>query len=198
MQKIKLKIPINKQKIKELALPLELVVARVMDYVARLSPRERLLVTGGAVFLAGFILLAGIVGPLLHYQSSLEKSVVSRDNQLKKIYTMSSTIKGLQVAAETGGSSSGRQFTLFGFLEELSARLSINDRIEYMKPITDTTEVGHESVEVKIRGLYQEDLIGLIFGIENTPYPVRIKHLIIRRQEKDSNLDITFQVVSYG
>ncbi|HPE46702.1 MAG TPA: hypothetical protein PK380_12600 [Deltaproteobacteria bacterium] len=67
-----------------------------------------------------------------------------------------------------------------------------------MKPITDTTEAGRESVEVKIRGLYQEDLINLLFGIENTQYPVRIKHLIIRKQDKDANMDVTFQVVSYG
>jgi hypothetical protein len=87
---------------------------------------------------------------------------------------------------------------LFGYLEELSAQLKINDRIEYMKPITDTTEVARESVEVKIRGLYQEDLIGLLFGIENTPHPVKIKRLNLKKMDKDGNLDVTFQVVSYG
>jgi len=49
-----------------------------------------------------------------------------------------------------------------------------------------------------MRGLYQEDLISLLFGIENTPYPVKIKHITIRRQDKDGNMDVTFQVVSYG
>ncbi len=92
----------------------------------------------------------------------------------------------------------GKQFTLFGYLEELSAQLKINDRIEYMKPITDTTEAARESVEVKIRGLYQEDLIGLLFGIENTQHPVKIKRLNLKKMEKDGNIDVTFQVVSYG
>ena len=198
MQKANLKIPIDRQKIRELALPIELAVGRALDYLARLSPRERIIVTGGAVFLAVFILLAGIIGPLLHYQTSLDKAIASKDDQLRKIYTMSASIKGLQAAAGTGASTGDKKFTLFGFLEDLAARLSINDRIEYMKPITDTTEAGHETVEVKIRGLYQDDLTGLLFGIENTPYPVRIKHIMIRRQEKDGNMDVTFQVVSYG
>ncbi len=198
MQKANLKIPIDRQKIRELVLPLELAVGKALSYLARLSPRERILVTGGAVFVAVFILLAGIIGPLVHYQTSLDKMIASKDSQLRKIYTMSAAIRGLQAAAETGATSGDKRFTLFGFLEDLAAHLSINDRIEYMKPITDTTEVGHESVEVKIRGLYQDDLIGLLFGIENTPHPVKIKHLIIRRQERDGNMDVTFQVVSYG
>ena len=50
----------------------------------------------------------------------------------------------------------------------------------------------------KIRGLYQEDLIGLLFGIETTPYPVKIKRLSLKSMEKDGNLDVTFQVISYG
>ncbi len=98
MQKIKFKIPIkvNTHKLKELALPLEQALGRVLDYVAGLAPRERLIVIGGAVFVSLFILLAGIIGPLMHYKSNLEKSFVSKDAQLRKIYTMSAVIRGLQ------------------------------------------------------------------------------------------------------
>ncbi len=134
----------------------------------------------------------------MHYRSTLEKSFVSKDAQLKKVYAMSAGIRGFQASTAAGASTAGKQFTLFGYLEELAVQLRINDRIEYMKPITDTTEVARESVEVKIRGLYQEDLIGLLFGIENTPHPVKIKRLNLKKVEKDGNLDVTFQVVSYG
>ncbi|MGD0210202.1 MAG: type II secretion system protein GspM [Desulfomonilia bacterium] len=200
MQKIKLKIPIkvNTRKLKELALPVEQALGRALDYLATLSPRERLIVIGGTVFLVVFILLAGIIGPLVHYKSKLENSLESNDTQLKKIYALSANIKGLQAVASINAASGNKQFTLFGYLEELAAQLRINDRIEYMKPITDTTEANRESVEVKIKGLYQEDLIGLLFGIENTPYPIKIKRLNLKKQEKDGNLDVTFQVISYG
>lgn len=200
MQKIKLKIPIkvDTRKLKELALPVEQALGRALDYLATLSPRERLIVIGGTVFVVVFIVLAGIIGPLVHYKSTLEKSLASNDTQLKKIYALSANIRGLQAVAPISAASGGKQFTLFGYLEELAAQLRINDRIEYMKPITDTTEANRESVEVKIRGLYQEDLIGLLFGIENTPYPIKIKRLNLKKQEKDGNLDVTFQVISYG
>ena len=200
MQKIKFKMPIkvNTHKLKELALPVEQALGRALDYLAGLAPRERLIVIGGAVFVSVFILLAGIIGPLMHYKSNLEKSFVSKDAQLRKIYTMSAVIRGLQATSASSAALGNKQFTLFGYLEELSAQLKINDRIEYMKPITDTTEAARESVEVKIRGLYQEDLIGLLFGIENTPHPVKIKRLNLKKMDKEGNLDVTFQVVSYG
>jgi hypothetical protein len=200
MQKIKFKMPIkvNTHKLKELALPVEQALGRALDYLAGLAPRERLIVIGGAVFVSVFILVAGIIGPLIHYKSNLEKSFVSKDAQLRKIYTMSAVIRGLQATSASSALLGSKQFTLFGYLEELAAQLKINDRIEYMKPITDTTEAARESVEVKIRGLYQEDLIGLLFGIENTPNPVKIKRLNLKKMDKEGNLDVTFQVVSYG
>ncbi len=200
MQKIKFKIPIrvDTRKLKELALPVEQALGRALDYLAGLAPRERLIVIGGAVFVSVFILLAGIIGPLIHYKSNLEKSFVAKDAQLRKIYTMSAGIRGLQASSASSALLGNKQFTLFGYLEELSVQLKINDRIEYMKPITDTTEATRESVEVKIRGLYQEDLIGLLFGIENTDHPVKVKRLNLKKMDKEGNLDVTFQVVSYG
>jgi len=181
-----------------LARPAEQAIGRALDYVAKLSPRERIIVTGGSIFVAVFILLAGIIGPLVHYKFRLEKSVVTNSDQLKKVYSMSANIRGLQSVVASSAAFGNKKFTLFGYLEDLSARLKINDRIEYMKPITDTTEINRESVEVKIKGLYEEDLIGLLFDIENSPHSVKIKRLNLRKAEKDNNLDVTIQVVSYG
>jgi hypothetical protein len=196
--KFTMPIKVYTHKLKELALPVEQALGRALDYLAGLSPRERLIVIGGTAFVTVFILLAGIIGPLMHYKSSLEKSFLYKDAELRKIYTLSAGIRGLQATSASSAALGNKQFTLFGYLEELSAQLKINDRIEYMKPITDTTEAARESVEVKIRGLYQEDLIGLLFGIENTPHPVKIKRLNLKRMDTDGNLDVTFQVVSYG
>jgi type II secretory pathway component PulM len=198
MQKMKIKMPFDMQKVRAVVAPVEQAIGKALEYVMRLSPRERLIVAGGAVFVALFILIAGIIGPLVHAKASLEKSIISKDAQLKKIYVMSANIRGIESVSKGDASSRNKQFTLFGYLEELSTQLGINDRIEYMKPISDVTEANHESVEVKMRGLFQEDLIGLLFGIENNPYPLKIKRLSLKRVDKDGNLDVTFLVISYG
>jgi hypothetical protein len=42
-----MKMPFDAQKLKELALPVEQAIGRALDYVAGLSPRERIIVMGG-------------------------------------------------------------------------------------------------------------------------------------------------------
>jgi len=186
------------QKAGELARPLGSLLGRVLDAYARLQPRERMVVAVAAVLLAVFILVGGVIGPLVHLRSSLDTSIASKDTQLRKIYAMSSVIRGLRGVLDADTRLQDERFTLFGFLEELAVRLSINDRIEYMKPMTDSTGSSRETVEVKIRGLYMDDLVGLLLGIEASGRPLMIRHLNIKRQEKDANLDVTFQVVFYG
>lgn len=136
--------------------------------------------------------------PLSDYRADMKNAIRNKDAQLRSVYELSAGIKAAEAAARPGRKVNEKDFTLFGFLEELASKSGVNDRIEYMKPISDAAELSRESVEVKIRGIYQEDLISLLYGIENCPTPLRIKRLNIRRVERDSNLDVTFQVVHYG
>jgi hypothetical protein len=195
MQKIKFtfKNPFEEQ-MKNLSAWAEQNVAKAAAYIMKLSPRERFAVIGGSVFLALFILIVGIIGPLLHARSSLEKAVVSKDRELKKIYQMSAEIRAMNISR---GPRDGRS-TLIGSLEEISRQFNLTNRVEYMKPISDSAEANRDSVEVRMRGLYQEDLINMLFGIENSPSPVKIKRLIVKKDEKGDALEVTFQAVSYG
>ena len=163
-----------------------------------LSKREKVIFFAGLVFVGLFILFAGIIMPLMTYRADLTTSIRSKDAQLQKIYELSSGIKTFEKVSKAGGSAPEKGFTLFGFLEELASKLGVNERIEYMKPISDAVDSSKESVEVKIRGIYQEDLLGLLYGIESYKTPLRIKRLNIRRVEREKTLDVTFQVVHFG
>ena len=165
----------------------------------KFSKREKLLIGLGALFVAAFILVAGVLIPLIENRKDLAEVVISQDSQLKKVYELSAKIRFVQnLSKKSSGVATDKNFTLFGFLEELGKELGINDRIEYMKPIGDVSGSSKESVELKIRGIYQDDLIGLLYGIDSCPFNLRIKRLNIKRIERDKNLDITFQVVLYG
>jgi len=169
-----------------------------IDRFINLSKREKLILLGGGIFVAVFILVAGIIIPLSDYRSDVKSAIRSKDAQLRSVYDLSAGIKAAEAAARKAGKVDVKGFTLFGFLEELASKSGVNDRIEYMKPISDAAELTRESVEVKIRGIYQEDLISLLYGIEQCRTPLRIKRLNIRRVERENNLDVTFQVVHYG
>jgi len=169
-----------------------------IERFVKLSKREKVILASGAAFLIVFIVFAGIIMPLLSYKSELNATIASKDEQLVKIYELASGINAYKELARKGDSPRDANFTLFRFLEEQASKIGINERIEYMKPISDMSDSTKESVEVKIRGIYQEDLISLLYGIESCPSGLRIKRLNIRRVERDKNLDVTFQVVFYG
>jgi hypothetical protein len=159
------------------------------------SQRERLVLIGGAVFLAFFIFIVFIIMPLVDYRANLIKATVNKERQLKEIYELSAKITAMERANRIGGMRTG--FSLFGFLEDLAKKQGVSERIEYIKPVAGGPGE-KETVEVRIRGLYEDEFIGLFHGIESSPTPLMVRRLNLRRVDKDKNLDVTFQVQVHG
>ncbi|HDP25853.1 MAG TPA: hypothetical protein ENN34_10475 [Deltaproteobacteria bacterium] len=163
-----------------------------------LSRRERLILLAGAITIGIFVLVVFIINPLLDTRVALTKAVASKEIQLGNVYQLSEEIRLSSRSEAAAANVQDKNFNLFSFLEQLAVSLEISDRIEYMKPIREAGEASRESVEVKIRGLYQEDLLGLLYGIENVPHALQIKRLNLKRLEREGILDVTFQVVHHG
>ncbi len=171
---------------------------KIEQYLRGLTRREQLVLLAVAVCIGLFIIVGGILSPALSYRAKLEKSVVTHDDQLRRIYEIGAQIKAAKGSSANAGSAGLANFTLFGFLEDLAAKGMIKERIEYMKPVGDAAGSVKESVEIKIRAIYQEDLITLLYEIERCPYGLTIKRMNVRRMEKENNLDVIIQVVRYG
>jgi hypothetical protein len=171
---------------------------KIEQYIKNLTKREKIVLFSAGVVLSAFILIVGVLSPLMGYRARLADSVRSQDDRLRRVYELSTQIRTIQDFSRNGNAAGPSNFTLFGFLEELAAKVKVNDRIEYMKPVSDPADSSREAVELKIRSIYQEDLISLLYDIEHCPYSLVIKRLSIRRVERDNNLDVTFQVIRYG
>ncbi|MFY9397170.1 MAG: type II secretion system protein GspM [Desulfomonilia bacterium] len=170
---------------------------KIERYLKNLSKRERLVLMIAGAVLGLFVLTAGVISPVVEYRDRLESSIGSKEAQLKRASELSSKIR---VAQASGGVRTVQQadFTLFGFLEDLAAKVKVNDRIEYMKPISDSSGSAREAVEVRIRSVFQDDLVSLLYDIEHSPHALKIKRLNVRRVDRDGTLDVTFQVVHHG
>jgi len=164
--------------------------------IKQADKRERLVLLGGAAFLILFILMVLVVMPLASYRANLDKTITSKERQLKEVYELSAKIQAIERANRIGGGMSAR-FSLFGFLEDLAKRQGVSDRIEYIKPVAGGPGE-KETVEVRIKGLYEDEFIGLFHGIDTCPTPLMVRRLNLRRVEKDKNLDATFQVQVHG
>ncbi|HQP31602.1 MAG TPA: type II secretion system protein GspM [Deltaproteobacteria bacterium] len=164
-----------------------------LDRYRQLEKREQLVLIGGGVFLVLFLLVVFIVMPLINQRAALTKAIAAKERQLAQVYELSAKVSALE-RVHRAGAGSQRGFTLFGFLEDLAKKQNVSERIEYMKPVTGGPNE-QESVEVRIKGVYEEELIGLLYGIDTCPTPLKIRRLNLRRVDKDNNLDVTFQVV---
>lgn len=177
---------------------IEQFIKQYIEYFKSLTKREKIVLLAVGAALSASILIGGVISPMMSYRAKLENSVSVKDSQLRKVFELSARIKAVTDSANNNGAMQPANFTLFGFLEELAARIKINDRIEYMKPINSMDGSPREAVELKIRSVYQEDLISLLYDIEHCPYSLVIKRMNIRRIEKDSNLDVILEVVRHG
>ncbi len=167
------------------------------EYFKGLTRREKIVLLAVGALLSATLLIGGVISPVMSYRAKLETSVTTKDDQLRKVYELSAGIRAVTESARTNGAMPAN-FTLFGFLEDLAGKIRINDRIEYMKPVGVTDGSTREAVELKIRAVYQEDLISLLYDIEHCPYSLMIKRMSIRRVERDNNLDVVLEVVHYG
>ena len=171
-------------------------IGNLVDRYKQLDKREQYVLIGGGVFIALFILIVFIFMPLISQRAALAKTNAAKDRQLQQVYELTEKISALERVNRTSIGSQ-RGFTLFGYLEDLAKKQGVSERIEYMKPVTGGPNE-KESVEVRIKGLYEDELIGLMYGIDTCRTPLKVRRLNVRRIEKDKNLDATFQVQVHG
>ncbi|OPZ57949.1 MAG: hypothetical protein BWY87_01554 [Deltaproteobacteria bacterium ADurb.Bin510] len=132
------------------------------------------------------MLLVGVIGPTVRHRAELKAAIVRKDAELRQAYELSAQIRA---AGLLSGRKAGGDFNLMGFVEETAAGLGIKDRIEYMKPIG-----ANAGFEIKLNGIYTEDLVAILFGLKNAPGAVTVTRLSLRRVEQSRNMDVTLQV----
>jgi hypothetical protein len=162
----------------------------------KLSKREKQYLLAGCAFAILFILIVFIMLPLGKLNAKMEKNIDIKERQLKKVYEVSSRIKAIEAANANSQTARG-DFTVFGYLEDLAEKRNIKNKIEYMKPVASAGNE-REAVEIRIKGIFEEDLIGFLYGIDSSPTPLKVNRFNLRKSEKDKNLDVTFQVQING
>lgn len=162
----------------------------------KLTKREKMYLLAGGVFAVLFIFVVFVFLPLGRLNAKMEKNIDVKQRQLKKVYELSTRIKAIEGVNARSHSARGN-FTVFGYLEDLAEKQNIKDRIEYMKPVAAGGNEP-EAVEIRIKGVYEEGLIGFLYGIDNSPTPLKVKRFNLRKSEKDKNIDVTFQVQING
>ena len=171
----------------------------------KLDRKQMTYVFVGGLFLVALLFYLVAISPALSRQELLGKSISKRKQDLVKI----SEIKGkwqafqrdrrdVQEAIKGRGS-----FTLLSYLEAVTREIGMDQRIQYIKPVTFPEGEGKlkpEGIEISLDGVNMEQLVNFLYKIEYSGKLLHVKRIKIVRssKEKTSLLKVTLQVNTYN
>jgi len=171
----------------------------------KLDRKQMTYIFVGGLFLIALLFYLVVISPALSKQELLAKNISKRKQDLVKI----SEIKGkwqtfqrdrrdVQEAIKGRGS-----FTLLSYLEAVTREIGMDQRIQYIKPVTFPEGEGKlkpEGIEISLDGVNMEQLANFLYRIEYSGKLLHVKRIKIVRasKEKTSLLKVTLQVNTYN
>jgi hypothetical protein len=171
----------------------------------KLDRKQMSYVFFGGLFLVALLLYLVVISPALSKQELLAKNIAKRKQDLVRI----SEIKGKWQSFQRDRSDvqeaiKGRgDFTLLSYLEAVTREIGIDQRIQYIKPVTFPEGEGKlkpEGIEISLDGINMEQLVHFLYRMEYSGKLLHVKRIKLLRasKEKTSLLKVTLQVNTYN
>jgi len=170
----------------------------------RLEKREKWFLLVGVVFVAGFIIIQGIIVPYLGARSALESSLVRKKQEALDMALLQQDYRELKI--RQGGITRQIEqrpatFSLFSYLETKASEAGIRDRVTSMKPSTKEFDDGfrESAVEMKIDMVTLERLVDFMTRVESVENVVVTKRIAIQHSSQQPDLlDVVVTIVTWG
>lgn len=168
-----------------------------------LNPREKIFIVAGVICVVAVLLWIGVLAP---YQAAIERHetrIESRQKQLQQIHELRNeylTLNKKLNSAERRLEQASRGFSLFSFLEEVTAQTGVRDRLVSMRPQSTATrgEYREESVEIRLERLALPQIVQLMHSLEQAEAFLTTRSLRIKSRFDDrSRFDTVLVISSY-
>jgi len=171
----------------------------------KLDRKQMTYVFSGGLVLAALLFFLVVISPALSKQDLLAKSIAKRRQDLVKISEIKGNWQRFQRdRGDVQEMIKGRgSFTLLSYLEAVTREIGIDQRIQYIKPVTFPEGEGKlrpEGIEISLDGINVEQLVSFLHRIEYSGKLLHVKRIKILRasKEKTSLLKVTLQVNTYN
>ena len=174
----------------------------IREFWQRLQPREQVVLVLGGVATVGILLYAYVLDPALERYRDLDRLIRIKAQQLERVRALQAEYQALSQAyqrLEQQATRAQKGFSPLSFMESLSARAGIQDRVLSMKPRFFPLEKGFREATVEIRAerLTLKEILTYLRLIEDSGKPIRIKTLQIKKRfDEPSRADLTLVVAS--
>ncbi|MBE0583870.1 MAG: type II secretion system protein M [Desulfofustis sp.] len=168
-----------------------------------LDKREKWFLMIGIVFVAGFILIQGIIVPYLSARSALESSLARKKQEALDMAILQQDFRELKVrqggiTRQIAQRSTG--FSLFSYLETKATEAGIKERVASMKPSTKEFDDGfrESAVEMKIEQVTLERLVDFMTRTESVENVVVTKRIAIQQNSQQADLlDVIVTIATF-
>ncbi len=171
----------------------------------KLDRKQMTYVFFGGLFLAVLLFYLIVISPALSREELLSKNIAKRKQDLVRISEIKGKWQNFQKdRSDVQEAIKGRGgFTLLSYLEAVTREIGIDQRIQYIKPVTFPEGEGKlrpEGIEISLEGVNMEQLVNFLYRIEYSGKLLHVKRIKILRasKEKTSLLKVTLQVNTYN
>jgi type II secretory pathway component PulM len=170
----------------------------------KINPREKLLIIAGGMILFFIMYYLFAVDMALVQRKKLNRGIAEKKAEIIEMQSLKTKWAEIEASRQDAKSLLSRrpkEFTLLSFLERISRETNIQDKIRYMKPLTQTEEnkpaTQLEGIETEIEGIDIKDLVNFLYQIEYSGNLLSIKRIKIQRSSKTQLLKVTLQINTY-
>jgi type II secretory pathway component PulM len=171
----------------------------------KLDRKQMTYVFFGGLFLVSLLFYLIVISPALSQQALLAKNIAKKKQDLVRISEIKGKWQSFQRdRSEVQEAIKGRGgFTLLSYLEAVTREIGIDQRIQYIKPVTFPEGEGKlrpEGIEISLDGVNMEQLVTFLYRIEYSGKLLHVKRIKILRasKERTSLLKVTLQVNTYN
>lgn len=166
---------------------------RLKSGLNRLEKRERWFLAAGIVFVAGFVLLQGVIIPYLDAKSTLASTLARKRQEVLDMALLQQEYRQLKVRQGGVAEQVARRpagFSLFSYLETKASEARIRERVTSMKPSSRELDVEFReaAVEMKIELVTLERLVDFMSRVESVEQVVVTRRLSIQQNSQESDL----------
>lgn len=171
----------------------------------KLNRREMAFAIFGGIFVLVLLYYLFIISPAIARQNSLIAYIEKKEADLIGMIELKDKwerFKANRMKAEKILSQRGDRFTLLSFLEGVSREVGIDNKIQYMKPLTFREGEGAlkpVGIEMNLDGINTKQLVSLLHKIEYSEKLLNIRLIKILRVTRGqvNLLKVTLQVNTY-
>lgn len=158
------------------------------------NKRAVLLALGGVAFL---LLLQYAVIPLVRFERSLDgriRAAVAQHRALGKELARYRAARGAWDEVEQRLQRRGQGFTLFGYLNQLNAKLGLQKNVDSIRPQKNEKPDGlvEENVEMRLRGVTTEQVVRLLYAVEVTNGTIAVSRMRLKRAGTEFDAEFLF------